>query len=93
MEKGHQLYIISREEMKSEIATVIGNAFEKYSKKINKPKEQKDWISRKNVCEMLGISLVTLSSWTKQGILTSYKIGNQIRYIREEVELAITKTT
>ena len=45
--------------------------------------------TRKEVAEMLGISLVTLSSWTKEGIIKAVRIGNSIRYKIEDVEQAL----
>jgi len=50
-------------------------------------------MTRKEVSQLLGISLVTLNSWTKQKIIPVYKISGQVRYLRHEVELALTKTT
>ena len=93
MKKTTQLYVISPEELENTISNSIENAFKRYSKKLNKSKKQKDWMSRKEVSAMLGVSLVTLSTWTKQKILPSYKISGQVRYIRDEVELALTKIT
>jgi len=49
------------------------------------------WISRKQVGEILSISLVSVDIWTKKGILTAYRIGNKKRFKRSEVESALTK--
>jgi len=56
-----------------------------------KPKEQTNWITRKEVAEILSISLVTVDDWTKRAILTAYRIGNKKRFKRHEVESALTK--
>jgi len=37
-------------------------------------------LSRQQVAKMLGISLMTLYTWTKKGILPAYRIGNKIKY-------------
>lgn len=42
-------------------------------------------MSRKEVARFLDISLPTLHAWSKNGILTSYRIGNKIRYKKHEV--------
>lgn len=76
------------------LTEIIINGVEKKLNQLKKefqPIEPTKWITRKEVCEILGVSLVTLSAWTKQGILISYKISNQIRYKREEIDLSIKK--
>ena len=55
------------------------------------PKEPTQYLSRKEVAEMLGIGLVTVSEWTKKGLLQSYKMGNRVFYKRNEVENSLTK--
>lgn len=42
-------------------------------------------LTREQTAEMLSITLTTLWSWTKKGILTSYRIGNKIMYKQHEV--------
>ena len=55
------------------------------------PKEPTKYLSRKEVAEMLGVTLVTISDWTKKGILQSYKIGNRVFYKRHEIETSLIK--
>jgi len=49
------------------------------------------YISRKEVCEIVKISLPTLHQWTKDGLLTSYKIGNRVLFKSDEVDESLTK--
>ena len=60
-------------------------------KKHLQPKQPTEYQSRKDVAEMLGVSLVTVSEWTKKGLLKSYKIGNRVYYKRNEVENSLTE--
>jgi excisionase family DNA binding protein len=46
-------------------------------------------LTRKQTAKHLGISLVTLYHWTKDGKLQSYSIGDRIRYKRDEVLQAL----
>ena len=46
-------------------------------------------MTRHEVAKFLGVSLVTLHSWTKANILTAYRIGNKIRYKESEVLKAL----
>jgi excisionase family DNA binding protein len=49
------------------------------------------YISRTEVAKLLKISLPTLNEWTKEGLLTSYRISRRIFYKPEEVEKALTE--
>lgn len=60
-------------------------------KKDFQPSEPKHFISRSEVAKLLGVSTVTIDSWTKKGRLIAYRIGNRIRYNRTEVEQSLTK--
>ena len=48
-------------------------------------KPQIELMAQKQVAEMLGVSETTIYNWKKKGILTAYRIGNQIRFKRHEV--------
>jgi len=49
----------------------------------------KEWLSSKETQTLLKISSVTLWSWSRSGLLKSYKIGNRIRYRKDEVLKAL----
>jgi excisionase family DNA binding protein len=51
-------------------------------------------LTRKEVAQLLGITLPTLREWTKRGDVPGYYIGSRIRYKRSEVinSLAQIKT-
>ncbi|WP_304016483.1 helix-turn-helix domain-containing protein [Nonlabens dokdonensis] len=48
-------------------------------------------LTREQTAEMLSISLGTLWSWTRKGILISYRIGNKIMYKQHEVYESLVK--
>lgn len=50
-----------------------------------KPQPKTVLLTRKQVAEMLGISLPTLHAWGKSDILNPFRIGNKIRYKENEV--------
>lgn len=45
----------------------------------------KEWLTAKEVCEVLKISYTTLHDWSKKGILKKHKIGDRIRFRHNEV--------
>lgn len=50
-----------------------------------KPEPETVLITRQQVAEYIGISLPTLHAWTKSGTLKAYRIGNKVRYKKNEV--------
>lgn len=60
------------------------------SKKAETNKPEK-YITRREVSDILRVSLVTVSDWTRKGILTAYKAGNRVYYKINEVENALVK--
>ncbi len=80
-----QVYEVDPEEFKREILDGVEKLLKEFSKQFQ-PKEPMVWISRKDVSELLGISLPTIHEWGKQGILKPYKIGNRVRYRMSDIE-------
>lgn len=57
---------------------------------IEKPTPSTQFLSRKETASLLGISLVSLNSYSKRSILKSYRIGNRVLYKKSEVEESVT---
>lgn len=71
-----------------ELATVIQMTVKKEFETINnsqKTEPDNEYLSRKETCKILGVSLPTLNDYTKRGLVPSYRIGARIRYRKEEV--------
>lgn len=49
------------------------------------PSTKTEFISRKKVTSMLGISLVTLGDYCKRGVIPSYRIGCRVLFKEHEV--------
>jgi len=54
-------------------------------------KVQQSYLTRKEVTQLLKISLPTLWRWTKQNKLQAYFIGSRVLYKLEEVNNSLTK--
>jgi len=50
-----------------------------------------DYVTRQMVCDRLRISLATLHSYTKSGILKGYRIGGRVLYRSDEIEQAVNE--
>jgi excisionase family DNA binding protein len=55
------------------------------------PRKGYKYLCRKEVSQILKISLPTLYHWTKEGYIVSYRIGSRIFYKSDEVEEALIK--
>ena len=51
-----------------------------------KPEVEEQYLTRKQVAEMLECSYVTLNRWNKIGYLTALKFGGKVRYKLSDVE-------
>lgn len=56
----------------------------------DKLKKEKQFLTRKETAELLSISLPTLHSYTKDGLITSHRIGGRVLYRLDDIEKAIT---
>lgn len=86
-----QLHNINPEDFKNEILSGVQEQLEKFSQNF-KPKDPTVWLSRKEVSELLGISLVTIHDWGKKGILYPYKMGNRVRFKRSDIEQSLLQS-
>ena len=59
------------------------------------PKENVDlkYLSREEVCTILKISMPTLNTYTKKGIITGSKIGTRMLYLEADIKNAIKDAT
>lgn len=48
--------------------------------------EYKEFLSRKETSEYLGVSYSCIHEWSRQGILKPYKIGNRVFFKFEEIK-------
>lgn len=74
----------------SEFIPQIVNEFKQLLKD-SKTQSQDDEVllTREQSAEMLSVSLVTLWKYTKDDIIPAYRIGNNVRYKKSEILLAL----
>jgi excisionase family DNA binding protein len=83
----------SVEQFQSEIANAVRLGLEQLQTTQNTTTttEQTELLTRNEVCDLLHITLPTLHNWTKEGLITGYRIGTRIRYKRAEVLATLNK--
>lgn len=90
MHKELQLISISFDDLKDLFGQVIKTELEAVKKQLQ-PKQPNEYLTRKEVSEMLKIDLSSVHNWSKRGILIPHQIGNRVYYKLQEVENAIVK--
>ncbi|MET6998708.1 helix-turn-helix domain-containing protein [Chitinophaga defluvii] len=81
---------IPLEQLKAVICDSVRMELSKRLDSINQP-NQTELITRKEAAVFLGISLPTLSDFTKTGKIVGYRIGTRVRYKRAELEQALNE--
>ena len=71
-----------------DLLNTIRSCIKEEFKTIQIPKSDEDivWLTRNEAAKYFGVSLVTIYNWTKEGILTSYKISNRLRFKKSELQ-------
>jgi excisionase family DNA binding protein len=71
---------------------MIGEIVEEKLRQLRDEKPDKvneEYLTRREVCERIRVSYATLHSYTKEGLLKSYKIGGRVLYRQDEVEQSL----
>jgi len=78
----------------NELQSLIEDSVKKVLDAIQPKQPETELITRQQTAEILGITLVTLNTWSKLGKIPSYRIGTRVRYKRSEVldSLSVVKT-
>ena len=62
-----------------------------YLSNLQTPKQETEYLTRKEAAKVLGVSLPTLNEWTKTGLIIGYRIASRVRYKRNELETSLCK--
>jgi hypothetical protein len=78
------------DELKNLVGQVIKTEFDAVKKHLQ-PKQPNDYLSRKEVSEMLKIDISSVHNWSKRGVLKPLQIGNRIYFKLQDVENSIVQ--
>jgi excisionase family DNA binding protein len=70
------------------VAAAVQNELSKLN--LGEP-SQKQFLSRQETAELLGISLVTLDAYVKSGFINAFRLGYKVRFKYNDVLQALTK--
>ncbi len=82
------LHSIRVEELKDIIGDIVEAKLRQF-RQTEPAKTDNVYITRRDVCNLLKISLATLHSYTKDGTLNGYKIGGRVLYKKDEIERSL----
>jgi excisionase family DNA binding protein len=82
-----ELQTIIQQAVKDAVAAALNNTLPEL---IRPPThETETYLTRQQVCDMLQISLPTLNTYTKEGIIKAKRIGRTIRYAKKDIYAAM----
>ncbi|MDO6436285.1 helix-turn-helix domain-containing protein [Cyclobacterium sp. 1_MG-2023] len=84
-----QITQLSPEQFEEAIRKAVRSQLETLKKEINPQQPKEEYLSRKEVSELLKIELSTLHNWCKKGKLHPYGIGNRVYFLRSDIEKAL----
>lgn len=79
-----QLENTNANDFKNEIVKDVTNALIGYAETLQNP-DKDTLLTRQQTAELLSVSLVTLWDWTKKDIVPAFRIGNKVRYKKQQI--------
>lgn len=83
-----QLINISPEQLQSEITKGVKEHLDNFLKHF-KPKEPNEYLSRRQVADMFGVDISSVSNWAKSGRIQPLGLGGRVYFLRSEVEASL----
>lgn len=83
-----QLITLSVEDLQSIIKNAVGEVLQN-SRLQQKEDDEESYLTRQQVAKQLHLSLTTLDTYTKEGLLTSYKIGHRVLYKKSDLDSSL----
>ena len=80
-----QVQQIDVETLFSRMDGIIENRLKSFAPTPSTPNDAEEFLTREETAKLLKCSLPTLWDWSNKGLLKSYRIGNKVRYKRNEV--------
>lgn len=85
-----QITQLSPDQFEETIKKAVRSQLEFLKMDISPIQAKEEYLSRKEVADLLKIELSTLHNWCKKGKLKPYGIGNRVYFLRSDIEKALT---
>lgn len=83
-----QLITLSVEDLQSIIKNAVGEVLQN-SQPQQKENDEESYLTRQQVAKKLHLSLTTLDTYTKEGLLIGYSIGHRVLYKKSEINSSL----
>lgn len=83
-----QITQLTPDQFEETIKKAVRSQLDSLKKEIKTDHPKEEYLSRKEVADLLKIELSTLHNWCKKGKLKPYGIGNRVYFLRSDIEKA-----
>ncbi|MGM0944921.1 MAG: helix-turn-helix domain-containing protein [Bacteroidota bacterium] len=84
-----QITQLTPDQFEETIKKAIKSQLDSLRKEIAPVQLKEEYLSRKEVADLLKVELSTLHNWCKKGKLKPYGIGNRVYFLRSDIEKAL----
>lgn len=84
-----QITQLTPEQFEESVRKAVKSQLDFLTKEIKKETPKEQYLTRKEVADMLKIELSTLHNWCKKGKLKPYGIGNRVYFLQSDIEKAL----
>ena len=84
-----QIQEVTIDELAEAISEKLMSKVKLYLNQVEESKDHDTYLTREAAAKYFSISLGTLWSWTKKGVIKSCKIGNRVYYLKADLKNAV----
>lgn len=88
-----QITQLSPDQFEEAIKKAVKSQLDSLKKEFSQVQPKEEYLSRKEVADLLKVELSTLHNWCKKGKLKPYGIGNRVYFLRSDIEKAMVPLT
>jgi excisionase family DNA binding protein len=85
------LISLTPEELKTIVSEAVRSELSSLASKTGTHNTKLEFLSRKETASLLGVSLVTLNTWVKDGKINAHRIGSSVRFKSDEIVSSLKK--
>ncbi|GAK95502.1 hypothetical protein JCM19294_2284 [Nonlabens tegetincola] len=84
-----QIQDITLDELAEAVSEKLMTKIKLYLNQVEESKDHDTYLTREEAAQYFKISLGTLWSWTKKGVVKSCRIGNRVYYLKADLKKAV----
>ena len=84
-----QIQDVTLDELTEAVSEKLMKKIKLYMNQVEESKDHDTYLTREEAAKYFSISLGTLWSWTKKGVVQSCRIGNRVYYLKADLKKAV----